>query len=153
MKKFKFPFQRAMDWRERRAEQEKSELDRLHGVRDQIQESRKSLEQDRLELSQDSGQMTCTTAEELHQIAAFSKNLHMLDLRLKAEENRCAAEIGKQRSKCTQADRDLKLLSHLHDRSRRAWEYETTRELEQVASDSWNAGYSRQLGQPRNKPE
>src|SRR4051794_4027377 len=146
MKRFHFPFQRAMDWREHRAEQERSELDRLNGVHDQLQESRKVIQNNKRELSAGAHDQDFITSDNLHQIAAFSRNLHMLDVRLKSEETRCAAEIRNQRTKCTQADRDVKLLSHLHDRSRRAWEYESARELEQVAADTWNASYSRQLG-------
>lgn len=147
MKKFSFPFQRAMDWRERRAEQERSELERLHGMRNRIQESRYQLDRDLQDLGRQPDDEQVTTSEALHQLAAFSSSLKALDLRLRAEESRCVTAITQQQNKCTQADRDARLLSHLHDRSRRAWEYENARELEQIAADSWNAGYSRQAGQ------
>jgi flagellar biosynthesis chaperone FliJ len=151
MKKFQFPFQKAMDWRERCAEQSKSELEKLHGVREDLNHSRLNVRNELDRIGRQNGAQSCVTAEDLHQMAAFTTSLRNLDGRLKAEESQCALRIEKQQAKCIVADRDHKLLVQLHDTSHRRWSYEADREVEQVAADSWNAGRARELG--RRVPE
>ncbi|MBC8164475.1 MAG: hypothetical protein H7Y20_01240 [Bryobacteraceae bacterium] len=150
MKKFHFPFQRAMDWREHRADLEKTELEKLHGVRDKLQSSRQSVKTELESIGRTAGTAVTTRAEDLHLLAAFSDSLRNLDQRLKSEAKLCAGEIVTQHEKCIKADRDHQLLTRLHDDSRRRWTYEADREVEQTASESWNAGWARTARQAKN---
>lgn len=133
-----------MDWRERRAEQEKGELERLHGVRERLAQSRLGVKSELETLSRQAAGTEGTTAEALHQIASFSRSLLNLDGRLKAEESGCHAEIVTQREKCLTADRDHQLLVQLHQNKKQIWNYEANREIEEIAADSWNSGRARQ---------
>jgi len=149
MKKFEFRLQSTMDWRERRAEQEKTELERLHSEQTRLRQSRESLQGELHTLSHQAHQQAVTTSEALHQMAMFSQSLHNLDLRLHSEEKHCGLQIVKQREKCVEADRNHKLLIHLRENRRQEWLTEFDREQEQNATESWNARRSREARRPR----
>lgn len=151
MKRFDFKLQKTMEYRQSCADREKAELERLNQSRNQVAESRQSAQTERENLTQTAGEQTTTTAEQLHQLALFSQSLLNLEHRLAAEEASYSDQIQQQQNKCIKADRDHRLLSQLRDTHLKSWNYEVEREMEQVATESWNSRRIRT--QTNNTPE
>src|SRR3954451_25064605 len=139
MKRFDFKLQKTMEWRQSCADREKAELEKLHQSRNQFADPRQSAQTERETLSLQAGSQTTTTAEQLHQLALFSRSLLNLEQRLEVEEAGYSQKIQEQQDKCIRADRDHRLLTHLRDNQLKGWKYELDRESEQVATDSWNS--------------
>jgi hypothetical protein len=145
VKRFEFTLQRTMDWRQRKAEVERSELERLHGVRSTLSESRSELRQELQELGHQRSKTQACSAEELHQHALFTRSLFNLDRRLAGEENVCDSNIESQVKKCVSADRDHRLLEKLRDKGHRLWLAACERETEETAAENWNSVHGRRL--------
>lgn len=148
MKRFEFRLQRTMDWREKKAEVEKSELERLHAVRNNLSESRTDVLGELQELGNQHSETTAFTAEELHRQALFTSSLHSLDRRLAGEEDRCHSSIDVQLKKCVSADRDHLLLEKLRDQGKRQWVAAVDRETEETAAENWNSVHRRKTVGP-----
>lgn len=148
MKRFEFRLQRTMDWREKKAEIEKGELERLHAVRNTLAESRTDVREELQELGNRHVETTAFTAEELHMQALFTNSLFSLDRRLAGEEDRCHRDIDEQVKKCISADRDHRLLEKLRDRGKQLWVAAVDRETEETAAENWNSVHRRKAVSP-----
>jgi hypothetical protein len=148
VKRFEFRLQRTMDWREKKAEAEKSELERLHALRNKLCESRTDLREELQEIGSQHIQATAFTAEELHRQALFTSSLYHLDRRLAGEEDVCHQSIDVQLKKCVSADRDHRLLEKLRDQGKREWVAAVDRETEETAAENWNSVHRRKAVGP-----
>jgi hypothetical protein len=144
MKKFTFPFERAMDWREKKAEQERQELHRLNTLHS-------TLVQRQAEVASAAHQAAASLAEashvqsaDLRTTAAFVSSLRVSAAELERLKAECRSQIEAQTKRCVSADRDYKLLARLRDQRLGAWHYEYQRETEQAATEIWQAGRTRQ---------
>lgn len=145
MKKFRFTFQRAMEWRDRCAEQEKAELERLHAESAQIERSRLTLSSDIDLTSMHMASSSAMSAEELRQAAHFVRVLRAREKGLERQQWESGQRIKAQTQRCVDANRDHKLLEQLQQQQRSRWQYEVDRENEQLATENWLAAHSRKL--------
>lgn len=145
MKRFEFRLQRTMDWRQMKADVEKSELERLHGVRNHLTESRNEVQEELRELANQHTGAHAFSAEELHRQALFTHSLHNLDRRLSGEQENCHRKIETQLQKCVSADRDHRLLEKLRAAGHRQWTAAFDRETEETAAENWNSVHSRKV--------
>lgn len=132
-----------MQWRGRKAEGERLELERLHGVRSDIERRRRSIETERNGLRAAlSGQETMSPSELAH-FAAYSRMLQTHHLSTQAEAGDCEQRIIDQRQKCIDADRQHRLLVKYRDKRQAAWQREFEREVEHTATDSFLSAWTR----------
>ena len=148
MKRFEFSLQRTMEWRQRKAEAEKSELERLHGMRNALLESRSDVREELQQLGNQRSQAQACSAEELHQQALFTRSLYNLDRQLVDQQNACDSNIESQLKKCVSADRDHRLLEKLREKGRRQWLAAFDRETEETATENWNSVHGRRVPPP-----
>ena len=140
MKRFQFPLQAAMTWRERTAEQERSSLQHMFKVLSDLEAERTSV----------SGQLRLTaspqaeiTAADLHRMAAHRDALVARDVRLAQSQQKCEDRIVQQRQKCVEADRDHRLLAKLRESHWATWQAQADREIERSAAESYLANWIR----------
>ena len=149
MKRFQFPYERVMEWRDRRAELEAVELQRLHGIRSELAESLAQVGATIHAAITPPGQGHLTDGSDLQHAAAYVQSLRAREQTLATSHEECHAAIGKQLSVCVEADRDHELLRRLRDRKLALWRGEFYRDSEQSAADTWMAGRSRIIGAGR----
>ncbi|HYO80148.1 MAG TPA: hypothetical protein VES20_02000 [Bryobacteraceae bacterium] len=151
MKRFAFPFETALGYRESKADQERTRLEQLHSVRGQLEQDRtKVMHQIQLESLRSSEGIR--SAEDLRILNSFVSSLRQREVELTSRVSECSQHIEAQSQRCVVADRDHKLLAQLRERRLAAWEYEADREIEQTATELWLAGFARRARGGRTEP-
>lgn len=145
MKKFDFPFQRIMEWRDRVAEQERTNLETLHAARLRLEREREAVVEHVGHSHAAVASAAVTAAEDLRHLAAFVDAMRVKEQEIKHRAVQCQAHITAQTERCIEADRDHELLVRLRDRQMSAWQMELDRETEQGAAESWMSGRARAL--------
>lgn len=150
MKKFHFGLQQVMEWRERNAEQERSALERLHQQRELLEQERQSLLQQMTHSQSPCATPQSSSADDLRHLAGFLDALRTRENRVRQTAAECQVEIGKQTTRCLEADRNHELLLRLRERKHASWNYDLNRELEDSASDSYAAARARDMAKVRS---
>lgn len=149
MKKFEFGLQQVMEWRDRRAEQERSTLEQLHSARSGLEAECAEVGQQIAAWHMESA-ISGGSSDDLRRIAGFLEGLRSRENRVRQSVAQCQTEISRQTVRCVDADRDRQLLARLRDRQFSSWKYELNRETEAAAADSWTATRSRELRHRRS---
>jgi flagellar export protein FliJ len=144
LKKFKFSFERAMDWREKKAEQERLELQRLNDVRTTLERRQDDLASAADQASRSLSEASHVSGADLRHTAAYLASVRTTAHDLQKLHAQCKSDIDVQTQRCLVADRDHKLLSRLKDQRFAAWQYEYNRESEQAAAEAWQAARLRE---------
>ena len=145
MKKFEFPYQRLMEWRDRLAEQERNKLEQLHAARNVLDREREKLADNIADSQAAFASAAISAAEDLRHLAAFVGALRSKEEIAKNRSFECQASINTQTQRCVEADRGHELLVRLRNRQMTSWHQELDREIEQGAADSWLSGRARSL--------
>jgi flagellar export protein FliJ len=145
VKKFQFPYQRVMEWRDRCAEQERHNLAQLHASRSRLERERESIEESIGRSHAAFASPTTSSAEDLRHLAAFVGALRTKEEAVKHHAAECQQHIEAQTRRCTEVSRDHELLVRLRARHATTWQAEFDKELEQGAADSWLSGRARQI--------
>jgi flagellar export protein FliJ len=144
VKKFSFSFERAMDWREKKAEQEQQELQRLNHMRTALEQRQDALKSAAVQASRSLAEASDVSGADLRNTAAFLASLRTTAHDLQKLHAQCQSEIDTQTERCLKADRDHKLLTRLKDQRFAAWRYEYNRESEQAAAEAWQSARLRE---------
>jgi flagellar export protein FliJ len=142
MKRFRFPLDSVLRWRETILEQEEAKLQRLF------------LEEQRIALAIDETRAEGVAAEQairgqremvstdLRSLAAFRQHLEERRKTLMQRKQQQAALIEQQRHAVLEAERRFQLLVKLKERRASEWQYEAGRETETLAQEAflgrWN---------------
>jgi flagellar export protein FliJ len=143
VKKFHFSFQRVMDWREKRAEQERMELLRLRNRGSELAGMREQIIGQIRTTSAALASSTSMSASDLSQAAAFLHALHTGERTVQSQQADCESAIDVQIQKCRDAERDHRLLEKLRARRLTEWKAGYDREAEQAAHEAWQSGRAR----------
>ena len=143
MKRFQFPYERVMEWRDKLAEKERAELQRLHGTRSELEGALARLQATIGECGMRPESGHNVHAMELQHTARYVQALRTQQQAVGKERQNCQTAIVRQTAVCVKARRDHELLVRLRDRRFTAWTSELNRETENSAADSWLAGRSR----------
>lgn len=145
MKKFQFPYQKLMEWRDRQAEEERNKLEQLHASRHRLEREREALAADIGSSHAAFSSPTTSSAEDLRHLAAFVGALRTREQSAQIRTVECQQRIDVQLQRCVSADRNHELLARMRERQATSWQYEFDRETEQGATDSWLSGHARSL--------
>jgi hypothetical protein len=143
LKRFVFPFERLMEWRERCAENERVKLQQLHGLRSNLAESRAQLDASILDASAPPEAGALAASADLQHLAGYVEALRLRERAVQTAQQDCHNAILTQTDSCLNADREHELLLRLRERKAAVWQHDFYRESEQTAADSWLAGRSR----------
>jgi len=143
---FEFPLRRALEWRRTQLELEENKLRQLAATLEEMALAAVKLDLVKSRAEQTVREASTVEAGDLWALAAYRQRLiaerQALDARRKACEQQCAA----QRQRVLEAQRQCRLLEKLAERRRAAWLREADRELENLASESYLAGWNRRAG-------
>ena len=143
MKRFQFPYERVMEWRDKLAEKERAELQRLHGTRSELEGALARLQATIGESRVRPESGNAIHATDLQQAALYMEALRSQQQAIGRKQQECQTAIVRQTGVCLVARRDHELLVRLRDRRLTTWETELNRETENSAADSWLAGHAR----------
>lgn len=146
MKRFRFSLEQVLHWRRiqfdeaalrlRQLEQEKSALEK------NSEENRSLLQ---LAIQQVTGNLL-VDPQELRSLANYRAHAERRKNELDAKIQHCIQKIQQQRTQCAAAHRELKLLEKLKERRLDEWRKLTDRELDELASETFLAQWTRRIG-------
>jgi hypothetical protein len=143
MKKFQFPLQRVLDWREVQARLEESKLEALYSERTAIDSEIATLLEERERSDRAVAQGNGSTGEELAALSAFRRFSVAEHTRLDRLRAGCSQRIAAQIVIVTSKRRDAKLLQKLEQQRLAAWQIEFSKHIDAQAEEShiarWNA--------------
>ena len=139
MKRFQFPLDRVLAWRQTQADIEEAKLQGLMAKLKALRETAAALESGvaaaEQELAAEIGKRQTVNARELVQLANYRLGVRRDVLRLAAEQQQVQRGLEQQRAILTAARRKCRLLERLKQKARGQWEREYSRELESLAGD------------------
>lgn len=146
MKKFTFPLDRVMDWRDTQARIEESKLEGLYSELRSIDARVVAILAARVESDATVAVASLLTGAELAAIGEFRRFSVAEQTRLDRLRIDCSKRIAQQIQVVTVKRRDVKLLDRLKQQRLVAWTADFHRELEGEALEShlakWNRGIS-----------
>ena len=138
MKRFQFPLQPALDWRERLCDAEESRLRSLQNEETRLAQERDALERElRVPM-----QAIEVTGADLHRRAAHTSAVMTKVAHLGAEIIRCQARVEAQKSAWVEARRQVRMLEKLKERRHGEWKATTEREMEALSAETFLANWT-----------
>jgi hypothetical protein len=143
MKKFRFPLQRVLEWRELHARVEESKLEALYAERQAIDMEMAKLLDERERSDRAVAQGNGATGDELAALSAFRRFSVAEHTRLDRLRVGCSQRIAAQIDIVTAKRRDAKLLQKLEQERLAAWQTALSKQIDAQAEEShmarWNA--------------
>lgn len=144
MKRFEFPLQRVLDLRntqlaleESRVRQQSAALADLDRQRAQAQASARSAEEDVRSSPTVEGQDLAALGE--YRVRMQARERQIVQQRVEAEK-----KLAELQAAMTEARRRCRLLERLKERKKEEWQAARDKELEELASDAFLAGWGRE---------
>lgn len=136
MKAFRFNLQNVMEWHGRKAEAERSELERMRLAKHHAVQRREAIQGELRELGNALSRRPIS-AQELAQTASYQQVLAQQHRRLRDEVAQWDRRIEAQRQKCVESDRRFRLLEKFRERRLSEWQREFDAETESNAASSF----------------
>lgn len=136
MKKFQFPLDRVLAWRQTQVRLEEAALDRLRGELDGIDRRRVELDQAVLEARDRLLGSASATGPEIAALEHYRAAATQQALRLAHERHEREQAALRQAAAVQERRREARLLERLRDRRWEAWRAQAAREWEQQAEES-----------------
>lgn len=139
MKPFRFPLERVLEWRKGQAESERAALRLLVGERDAVQSRRRSLETELVEEERAILDAAVLDVPRLAALEAWRAWVRGESTRLENTLRELEQRISVQRQRLIDAERRVRLLQRLKDKSFRNWRLALDKELESFAAEAYLA--------------
>jgi hypothetical protein len=144
MKSFRFPLQRALDWR---SLQLRTEEEKLAGYQQTLaalihQESARNVAEKQREAAL-LGLITIPGSE-LHALTGFKQRVAGERQTLKSNRAKCEVQIAEQRTRLLKARKDCRVLEKLKETRKKEWKYQGDREVEETAAESYISNWRRE---------
>lgn len=144
MKSFDFPLERVRQYRDKQAQIEESKLERLYAGRRSLELRREQLDRHRAETEKSILSAQSVDAMQLAALGHWSSFVETQNQLIGKQLAQCEAQIALQRVKVIETRRQFQLLDKLKEKRLNSWKAECDRELEQQASESYLAQWSRE---------
>ena len=151
MKRFSFPLERVMEFREAQAAAEKQKLAMLMQQLGQVNESLKQLHASRQNAEQSLAGSGRIVGLELNTLGAFRAAVQQREQSLLRTRGNLEARIAEQRREVVKLRRQHRLLEKLRERRLAEWAGEVNREAEQLTAECFLSGWSRERLRNRAK--
>ena len=143
MKRFHFPLQTALRWRNERALAEEMKLERLTAERQAHEKALTALLDRRARAERSVLEAPFVEAADLCALDAFRLQASAECVRIRTRAAGCDARIATQRSLLVEARRQARLLENLREKRRQEWTRSFDAELEQNAGELFLAAHVR----------
>ncbi|MCL5743601.1 MAG: hypothetical protein M1541_06695 [Acidobacteria bacterium] len=144
MKTFRFPLEKALEWRRRQLEVEELKFRQLSAGLQELDQRRAALESARDSAGRKLIESRAVTGSDLNSLAGYRSALRIRGEALLLQRRQQETCVEEQRHKYQEARRQCRLLEKLRERRRAQWQADCNRELEALASESflskWNRG-------------
>jgi len=137
MKRFHFPLDNVLRWRQTSLEQEQEKLQRLFVEDQRIGVAIEKTRTDAVTAEQGIREQREMVSTDLQSLAAFRVHLEQKRQGLTRRRAQHALVIEKQRQAVLEAERRFQLLVKLRDRRVSEWQYEAGRETETFAQEAF----------------
>ncbi len=146
MKTFRFPLQKALELRALQLEMEEAKFQKTAAKLAQVDLERETLLAAKAAAEAQVRSSATVPGEDLAALGAFRRHAEVQEKRIAANRAQCEKAMQEQRSVMLEARRRLRLLERLKERRREEWNAEAAKELEEMASESYLAQWSRPAG-------
>lgn len=149
MKRFSFPLERVLRWREEQATLEELKLEQLRARVAALEQQKRETAFERVRSATEVLSHRVVEATELQSLDSY--RLHVRD-KIRDLENRvrkAQAEAEQQRKRVVEAHRQSELLDRLKRRALAEWQAASDREEETLASELYLANHTRRTGRGR----
>ncbi len=143
MKRFHFPLQTALRWRNERAQAEEMKLERLIAERQAHEKALTTLLDRRARAERSVLEAPYVEACDLSALDAFRLQASAESVRIRARAAACDARIVTQRLALVEARRQARLLDNLREKRLHEWSHSFDAELEQNAGELFLAAQVR----------
>jgi flagellar export protein FliJ len=143
MKRFAFPLERVLKWREQQVESEELKLRVLNAELQAITTARQQMERDRIDSARALVGSGAVTAGDLCALDSYRKSLSAGILKFEQRAQDCRARIAAQQAEVARAQRNRRMLERLKAKAAARWDVEAGRELETLASEAYLAKWGR----------
>ena len=147
MASFHFQLARVLDWYRTQCRLEEERLRLYAAAVARAQDERERHRRDSLALRLEVIRSSKIEASDLAALESFGHRARQLDLRLGQKCRETAQALEQQRGVALNAQRRLRLIEKLRDRRLSEYEYESARELEALASETFLASFARGLSE------
>lgn len=144
MARFHFALDKVLRWRTAELSAEEAKLKRLVLEEQQLQTRRAAMKAERVEVAEAPGTLPDVTGADLRSVTVYGLRLRREAEQLALDLVRCQRELAAQRKNYNEAKRRARLLEELKKRKLEEWNYEQTRLLEELASESFLANWNRE---------
>ena len=142
MKKFHFPLDRVMDWRETQARVEESKLEALYAELRAIDAAARGLDQER-EAAEEKVAARGASGFDLARLGDFRRFSIAERTRLEQRRADCSRRIAAQIEAVAASRRGVRLLERLKQQKLTAWNQELSREIDARADETYLAKWKR----------
>ena len=143
MKAFRFPLERALDWRRVQLELEENRFQRQAAVLAELDRTRAELEAAALGAELQVRTWSPLSGRDLWSLSGFRRHVENEERTLEARRAQSQRELAEQEARMLEARRRCRLLERLRERQWAEWQAAGDRELEQFATESFLAGVIR----------
>jgi flagellar export protein FliJ len=144
MAQFRFSLEKVLRWRSVELTGEEAKLKALVQQQLHLQTLLAEVSAERSKLISSLGTMPDLRGDDLRTLTACGLRLRRNAENLAQQLLRCGRELAKQRKKYSEAKRRVRLLEELKDRRLQEWKYQEAALLDELASESFLAGWNRE---------
>jgi len=144
MAKFEFSLERVLRWRGVELAAEEAKLKKLVQEQLHLQSLLAEVSAERSKLISSLGSMPNLSGDDLRTLTACGLRLRRSAGELSQQLLKCGRDLAAQRRKYGEAKRRVRLLEELKDRRHQEWKYQESMLLEELASESFLANWSRE---------
>jgi flagellar export protein FliJ len=144
MAQFRFSLEKVLRWRSVELTGEEAKLKALVQQQLHLQTLLAEVSAERSKLISSLGTMPDLRGDDLRTLTACGLRLRRNAENLAQQLLRCGRELAKQRKKYSEAKRRVRLLEELKDRRLQEWKYQEAALLDEIASESFLAGWNRE---------
>lgn len=146
MNAFRFPLERALEWRRRQLEIEENRFKHLAAALAEIDRARADLESTAIRAELQVRGWAPLLGQDLSALAGFRADVKTKEEALAGRRAECQRQLETQQRVMLEARRRCRLLEKLRERRWEEWRAATDRELEQFAGENYLAGLVRNRG-------
>jgi flagellar export protein FliJ len=144
MNAFRFPLQKVLEWRRMQLGLEEIQYRRQAALLADVDRQRAELDESGKTAERQVREWNPLAAGELEALGGFRLHVKRKQQEMVVSREECRKQLGRQQSVMLEARRRLRLLEKLKERRLAQWRAAENKELEELASESYLAKWSRQ---------
>ena len=143
MNAFRFPLERALEWRRRQLEIEENRFKQQAAALAELDRARADLESTAIRAELQVRGWAPLLGQDLSALAGFRSDVKTKEEALAARRHQCQLQLAAQQQAMLEARRRCRLLEKLRERRWEEWRAAADRDLEQFAGENYLAGLVR----------